>query len=426
MGSYSPPRGRRERGTPGAGVPWRWPLLTLLLALPALAAGLPAGSGAIAPAGTANAAPAVETPVARETRGRAARTQAPELPDGLYAEIRTDKGLIVARLEPDKTPLAVASFVGLAEGTIANEAFAPGEPYYDGTVFHRVVEGHVIQAGAPDPQRSDARGPGYRYPNEIHADLSHDHAGALGVANSGPHTNGSQWYITLGDRSYLDGTYIVFGEVIDGMDVVHDIVQGDVVESVRIVRRGAAAEAFRPDSERFNTLVQDAERRNGFVAAQRILHEREWLAINLFSGQFMFDTDFRVLHNRRGAGEPVAEGDRVRVRYLATGLRYRGHMIDVDGPLFGELRFAGSPGDGTPQTDDLDAEPFEYEVGSESVTPGLDRAIRDMRRGGQALAVVPAASGYGRGGFYGPDVPGQKRFVIPPDTLLIYAIELLE
>src|ERR1017187_9678796 len=98
-------------------------------------------------------------------------------PDGLYAEIRTSKGLIVARLEPDLTPLAVANFVGLAEGTIANAAFDLGRPFYDGSVYHRVVPGHVIQTGIPQSDR--ARNPGYTFPNEVHAKLSHNHAGAL-------------------------------------------------------------------------------------------------------------------------------------------------------------------------------------------------------------------------------------------------------
>lgn len=130
------------------------------------------------------------------------------LPDGLYAEIHTTKGPIVGRLDPKLTPLAVANFVGLAEGTIENEAFDLGRPFYDGTVIHRVEPGHVIQMGAPQSDR--ARGPGYVFPKEIHADLSHDHAGALNFANGGPHTNAAQWCITLGDRSYLDGDYIVF------------------------------------------------------------------------------------------------------------------------------------------------------------------------------------------------------------------------
>src|SRR6185295_8481977 len=148
-------------------------------------------------------------------------------PDGLYAEIRTSKGLIVARLEPELTPMTVANFVGLAEGTIANAAFDPGRPFFDGTVYHRVVPGHVIQTGVPQSDR--ARGPGYAFPNEIHARLSHNHAGALNMANSGPHTNGAQFCIMLGDRSYLDGNYTVFGEVVEGLDVVMKIARGDAM-----------------------------------------------------------------------------------------------------------------------------------------------------------------------------------------------------
>lgn len=348
-----------------------------------------------------------------------------QLPDGLYARITTNKGVIVARLEPDKTPLAVASFVGLAEGTIDNEAFEAGVPYYDGSVFHRVVEGHVIQAGMPDPERSDVRGPGYTYPNEINAGLSHDHAGALGVANSGPHTNGAQFYITLGDRSYLDGTYIVFGEVVEGMDVVHAIVQGDVIESVRIIRQGAAAEAYNIDTERFHEMVADAEERVMETNAQRFLQQRIWVASNIDSRLAAWDGEVRVLRVRRGRGEPLVDGDQVQVRYLGTAVVYRGHMLDVTSPLFEERSFAGDPEDGTPQADDLNAEPFSYEVGSDAINAGFDQALHEMRRGGQAVVIVPAQEAYRDSGFYAPDRPGVPRFVIPPETLIVYAISIL-
>src|ERR1700733_3224250 len=155
--------------------------------------------------------------------------QQSRFPDGLYAQIRTPKGLIIAQLTPDLTPIAVANFVGLAEGTIANSAFDPGRPFFDGSVYHRVVPGHVIQTGIPQSDR--AKGPGYMFPNEIDARLSHNHAGALNMANGGPNTNAAQFCITLGDRSYLDGDYIVFGDVTEGLDVVMKIVQGDVLES---------------------------------------------------------------------------------------------------------------------------------------------------------------------------------------------------
>jgi len=352
-----------------------------------------------------------------------------QLPDGLYAEIVTGRGTIVARLESQKTPLAVANFVGLAEGTIANEAFEEGTPYYDGSVFHRVVDGHVIQAGAPDPKRSAARGPGYTFPNEIHADLSHDHAGALGMANGGPHTNSAQFYITLDDRSYLDGDYIVFGEVVEGMEVVYGIGQGDVIESVRIVRRGAEAEAFRPDTASFEAMVAAAKTGVENDAMDRRRLEREYLARRFSSRRMIEQTRDGVQHirRRRGRGDRPADGERVAVRYVSMALRYRGHMRGVQGPLFEEIEF-GSADDGSPKWLDVptDADVFEYEVGVTSIGEGFDAALRSMRPGGQRIIIVPADAAYGPGGFYGPNVAGEKRLVIPPNTMVIYAIELLD
>ncbi len=350
----------------------------------------------------------------------------PQRADGLYAQFRTTRGEIVARLEYEKTPLAVASFVGLAEGTIANEAFAPGEAYYDGSVFHRVIEGHVIQAGMPAPDRSDAQGPGYTFPNEIHADLSHDHAGALGVANGGPHTNGAQFYITLGDRSYLDGDYIVFGEVVAGMDVVEAIEQGDVIESVRIERLGDAAQGFRPDTTAFETMVEKARVRVADDSRDRRSLERRWVGLNFDLGGTMPALD-RVLRipRRLGRGGLVAGGDRVAVRYAGIALRYRGHMLGARGAVFEEIRFASSA-EGTPQRDNLDGVVFEYVVGESSVTPGFDEVIAEMRPGGHEIAVVWSHLAYGARGFYGPNRPGRERMVIPPDTMVVYAIEVLE
>jgi len=349
-----------------------------------------------------------------------------QLPDGLYAEIVTSRVKIVARLEPDKTPLAVANFVGLAEGTIANEAFEDGAPYYDGSVFDRVVEGHVIQAGAPDPERSEARGPGYTFPNEIHADLSHDHAGALGMANGGPHTNSAQFYITLGDRSYLDGDYIVFGEVVEGMDVVHAIEQGDVIESVRIVRRGAEAEAFRPDTSSFEAMVTAAEARVDNDAVDRRRLEAEYVALHFPGSRVRTRAGVHILR-RQGRGAFLASGDTVSVRYVGIALRYRGHMLGVQGPLFEEVEF-GSAEDGSPKWLDAEtgADVFEYEVGVTSINQGFAAALGSMRRGGQRIVIMPAGLAYGSEGFYGPNVPGEKRLVIPPNTMVVYAIEVLE
>jgi peptidylprolyl isomerase len=378
------------------------------------------------PAALSAGALAVSSSAATLASASSAATLAVQLPDGLYAEIHTSKGTIVARLEPSKTPMTVANFVGLAEGTIANRAFDAGTPYYDGSVFHRVVPGHVIQAGAPDPNRSAARGPGYTFPNEIHADLSHDHAGALGMANGGPHTNSAQFYITLGDRSYLDGDYIVFGEVVSGMAAVIAIEQGDVIESVRIVRVGAEAEAFQPDTATFEDMVAAAEARVENDAIDRRRLEREYIELTFSGVRSVSETGLQYIIQRRGSGRAPAADDRLSVRYVATALRYRGHMMGVNGPLFDAVRFASSPADGTPQNSDLSPEFFEYEVGSTKITPGLDETIANMLPGEQRIVIVPAELAYGRSGYYGPNRAGEKRLVVPPETIVVYGVEVLD
>jgi len=166
------------------------------------------------------------------------------LEDGLYAEMITSKGNIYIRLEPELAPLTTANFVGLAEGTIENNARQGGVPYYNDMVFHRVVPNFVVQGG--DPMGNGQGGPGYRFKTEVHADLKHDKAGTVAMANSGPDTNGSQFYITHTPTPHLDGGYNVFGYVINGMDVVNAIVQGDTINEVNIIRVGKDAKKFNP------------------------------------------------------------------------------------------------------------------------------------------------------------------------------------
>jgi cyclophilin family peptidyl-prolyl cis-trans isomerase len=135
-------------------------------------------------------------------------------PDGIYADFNTNKGTISVRLDYKKAPMTVANFLGLAEGTVTNASYPLGIPFYKGSIWHRVVKGHVIQGGEPsiviDPANSDINSTGYEIPNEI-SDLSHHKAGMIGMANDGPNTNTCEYYITLADRSYLDGNYTLFG-----------------------------------------------------------------------------------------------------------------------------------------------------------------------------------------------------------------------
>jgi peptidylprolyl isomerase len=183
--------------------------------------------------------------------------QAEEYKDGLYAEINTTKGLIVVKLEFEKVPMTVANFVGLAEGTIKNGAKKPGEPYFNGIKFHRVIADFMIQSG--DPTGTGAGGPGYTFPDEFDPSLKHDKPGILSMANRGPNTNGSQIFITHKATPWLDNKHAVFGETIKGMDVVNSIRQGDEIKSIKIVRVGEKAKKFKADNEAFNKMIEVAD-----------------------------------------------------------------------------------------------------------------------------------------------------------------------
>ncbi|MBX2979208.1 MAG: peptidylprolyl isomerase [Flavobacteriales bacterium] len=162
--------------------------------------------------------------------------------EGIFAKIKTNKGTITIQLEYEKAPMTVANFVALAEGKHANTAKPAGQPYYDGIVFHRVIADFMIQGG--DPTGTGQGGPGYAFPDEIHPDLKHNRAGTLSMANAGPYTNGSQFFITHKDTPWLDGRHAVFGYVTQGQEVVNAIQQGDRMESVTIERIGKAAQAW--------------------------------------------------------------------------------------------------------------------------------------------------------------------------------------
>ena len=162
--------------------------------------------------------------------------------DGLYAKFETGKGEILLKLFHQETPRTVGNFVGLVEGTRENSERKQGQPYYDGLVFHRVIADFMIQGGCP--QGRGTGGPGYQFADEFHPTLRHDKPGILSMANAGPGTNGSQFFITHGPTPHLDDKHSVFGEVVEGQDVVDAIAQGDGLKKVSIQRVGADAEAF--------------------------------------------------------------------------------------------------------------------------------------------------------------------------------------
>jgi peptidyl-prolyl cis-trans isomerase A (cyclophilin A) len=172
----------------------------------------------------------------------AAKEKKPKLEKGLYAEIETNRGKILLKLEMEKTPLTVANFVGLAEGKIHNTAKADGIPFYDGLKFHRVIANFMIQGG--DPNGNGSGGPGYSFKDEFLPELQFTGPGILAMANSGPATNGSQFFITHKDTPWLNNRHTIFGHVITGQDIVNATQQDDTIVHIKIIRKGKAAKKF--------------------------------------------------------------------------------------------------------------------------------------------------------------------------------------
>ncbi|GAB4170679.1 MAG: peptidylprolyl isomerase [Calditrichia bacterium] len=313
-----------------------------------------------------------------------------DLPDGLYGVLDTDKGEIIIQLEYQKAPMTVSNFVGLAEGTIKNTFRGPGEPYFDGLTFHRVVPNFVIQGG--DPQGNGSGGPGYEFPNEIHPDLKHDAEGVVAMANAGPHTNGSQFYITLNKTPHLDGGYSVFGKVVQGMDVVKQIKQGDKIKKVTILRIGEDAKQFTVTQESFDSLIAETKQKiqqaeeNKMAETLKSIKE-QWPDIEK-SPQGIY---YKVLRKGRGAKPSVGQ---------TVVAHYTGKFLD--GRVFDSSVSRNQP--------------FEFEVGKGKVIKGWDITLMDMKVGEKRLIVLPPEFGYGKRGAGG---------VIPPNSFLVFEIELL-
>ena len=305
--------------------------------------------------------------------------------DGLYAKFNTTKGSILVNLEYKKTPGTVGNFVGLAEGNMENKAIPQGKPYYDGLKFHRVIPDFMIQGG--DPQGSGAGGPGYQFDDEIHPDLTHDGPGVLSMANAGPGTNGSQFFITHVETAWLDGKHTVFGKVVEGQDVVNAVAQGDTIDSLEIIRVGAEAESFNgvETFRQFNGAKAEREAASK-KAADQLLEE-------LSAGFDKTESGLRYKIIQKGEGAQAEKGKTVSVHY-------KGSL--TDGTVFDSSYKRNQP--------------IDFPLGMGQVIPGWDEGIALLKIGDKARFVIPPSLGYGAHGAGG---------VIPPNATLVFDVELV-
>ncbi|HLV39723.1 peptidylprolyl isomerase [Xanthomarina sp.] len=305
--------------------------------------------------------------------------------DGLYAKFNTNKGEILVALEYKKTPGTVGNFVALAEGNMENSVKAQGTPYYDGLKFHRVIPDFMIQGGCP--QSSGTGNPGYKFDDEFHPDLKHNAPGILSMANAGPGTNGSQFFITHIETPWLDNNHTVFGKVVEGQDVVDAIAQGDEIKTLEILRVGADAEAYNA-IEAFRTFEGSREK---LIAAAREAKSAELDKLAVGFEETKSGLRYQIL--QKGTGAKAEKGKTVSVHY-------KGQL--PDGTVF----------DSSYKRKD----PLEFPVGMGQVIAGWDEGIQLLQVGDKARFVIPSDLGYGSRGAGG---------VIPPDATLIFDVELM-
>lgn len=306
--------------------------------------------------------------------------------DGIYAKFNTTKGEILVKLTHDKTPGTVGNFVALAEGNMENSAKPQGNPYYDGLKFHRVIADFMVQGGCP--QGTGTGDPGYKFDDEFHPELTHEGPGVLSMANAGPGTNGSQFFITHVPTPWLDNKHTVFGHVEQGQEVVDAIAQGDAIDNLEIVRIGAEAEGWNA-IEAFRTFEGAREKRIADAKAQAEA-EMEKLA----AGFDKTESGLRYKMIQEGSGAKAEKGKTVSVHY--EGSLTNGQVFDSS--------YSRN-------------QPIDFALGVGQVIPGWDEGIALLKIGDKARFVIPSQLAYGSAGAGG---------VIPPDATLIFDVELMD
>ena len=313
--------------------------------------------------------------------------------DGIFVDFHTTKGDIVVKLTYKQTPLTVANFVALAEGTQENNVKPIGTPFYDGLMFHRVIADFMIQGG--DPLGTGQGNPGYSFPDEIVSSLKHDGPGVLSMANSGPSTNGSQFFITHKATPWLDGRHTIFGYVVEGQNVVDSIAQGDIMDKVTIRRVGRSAKKFDAPKVFKDQMQATIDAKQALLESQKEAFKSivDSISANSLSTETT-DSGLVIIKTFKGNGEKPVAGKEVKVHY-------RGKLFS--GKVFDSSFESGKP--------------IQFPIGVGRVIPGWDEGIMALSVGDKATLVIPSFLAYGERGAGG---------VIPPNADLIFDVELVE
>ncbi len=327
----------------------------------------------------------------------------PKLEPGIYAEFNTSKGIILCQLEYEKTPMTVANFVGLAEGKLTLfDTMKYTTPYYNGLKFHRVIKDFMIQGGDPDGNGSG--GPKHRFQDETRPDLKHDRPGILSMANAGPGTNGSQFFITHKETPWLDGKHTVFGHVVQGQDVVNAIEQDDVMKTVKIIRVGKVAKKWNA-SEAFMKVFNEKKAEDEKMAAEMAkiaaMSEDEYKNYMFTEVKAKYPTaqlspsGLVYIIENPGVGPKPVQGNFLSVHYKGT--------FRADGKKFDASYDRGMPMD------------FIYI--DNKMIPGFEEGIGMLAEGGKAKLIIPYYQAYGKKGR-----PG----AIPPYSDLVFDVEIVK
>ncbi len=345
------------------------------------------------------------------------------LPDGLYAEIETSKGTVLVQLEYTKAPITVANFIALAEGShpFVNEDYK-GKHLYDGLKFHRVIsktngdtEDFMIQGG--DPLGNGSGDAGFKFKDEI-TDLKFDKGGLLAMANSGPGTNGSQFFITLKNTPWLDGKHTVFGHVIEqGMKIVSTVVQDDAINSVKIIRKGEAAKRFdavKIFSDYFKSEYENQKKQEAIYAAnfKKISTDKLAFFAQAKASAIKTSTGLEYAIYQKGTGKIPANGSTIFIKY--AGFLENGTLFDTSSQetaqQFGKFDSQRAAQNGY--------SPLPFQVGSKGgMIPGFEEGLSKLKIGDKAVLFIPSSLGYGENG---------AGNVIPPNANILFEVEVLE